>query len=241
MQTNPSTELRASDYGLKTINHPLFVLFFCLLSIVYSPSSVFAGEWLEGANGYARGQDQAKVSGKPLVLYVYTDWCPYCRKFEKHTLADAAVKKVLENFVLVRINPDNGSRENQISEQYGVEGYPSIYFTNPSSGQVSQEVTRSVRSAKDFARAAAEFHKVTAVKKKATVATAADSANASATQLEESTPQITPDHILHLKNGRKVEGKLVSQDGKGITLSMADLGEVYFSNSEFSKLEKISP
>lgn len=210
----------------------------CLGSPTSGLRSAWAGDWLEGANGYARGLDQSKVSGKPIILYFYTDWCPYCRKFEKHTLANESVKKTLDAFVLVRINPEKGSRENQIAEQYRVDGYPSIFFSNPSSGESTQEVTKAVRSADDFKRAASEFLKVTAAQaplREPAVLTVAAPAG--------KTPAMTvgaADHLLHLKNGRKAEGVLISQTAKGVTLAMDELGEVYFSNSEFSKLEKIA-
>ncbi len=196
----------------------------------------YAGDWLEGANGYARGLDQSAASGKPLVLYFYTDWCPYCRKFEKHTLADGGVKKVLDGFVLVRINPEDGSRENQIAQQYRVDGYPAVFFSNPATGQSTQEVTQAVRSADDFKKAAAEFLKVVVPKKQAA---AAQTPSVSTSQDKAVASALPADHILHLKNGRKVEGRLISQDAKGVKIEMDELGEVYFSILEISKLEEI--
>jgi thiol-disulfide isomerase/thioredoxin len=231
--------LKTKDRRLKTKDFFHAIYFFSLWSIICGlwSAPAFAGDWLEGANGYARGLDQSKTSGKPVILYFYTDWCPYCRKFEKHTLGNDSVKKILDAFVLVRINPEKGSRENQIAEQYRVDGYPSVFFSNPSSGEGTQEVTQAVRSADDFKRAASEFLKVTAVKNPPR-----DSAVLSAAVPMGKTPSMAvgaADHILHLKNGRKAEGVLVSENAKGVTLAMDELGEVYFSKSEYDQLEKI--
>ncbi len=169
-------------------------------------------------------------------MYFYTDWCPYCRKFEKHTLADGGVKKVLDGFVLVRINPEDGSRENQIAQQYRVDGYPAVFFSNPATGQSTQEVTQAVRSADDFKKAAAEFLKVVVPKKQAA---AAQTPSVSTSQDKAVASVLPVDHILHLKNGRMVEGRLISQDAKGVKIEMDELGEVYFSTLEVSKLEEI--
>ncbi len=234
MKINPSTELRASDYGLKTRGHRLFVLFFCLLSIVCSPSSVFATDWLENANGYARGMDQSKTSGRPLMLYFYTDWCPYCRKFEKNVLADASVKKALEGFVLVRIDPEKGSRENTIAADYRVDGYPTVLFLNSAKGGGAQDASGATRSAADFTRAAEHYLKKNGFSK------ASSSSPPPASAAAAKRPVVgPPDHTLYLKNGRKVEGVLVSQNSQGLKLAMEELGEVYFSKIEYDRLEKI--
>ncbi|HCM43075.1 MAG TPA: hypothetical protein DIS66_07180 [Candidatus Omnitrophica bacterium] len=231
--------MKTQDRRLKIKDFFHIIYFFSLLFMVCClwSAPAFAGDWLDGANGYARGLDQSKTSGKPLLLYFYTDWCPYCRKFEKHTLINDSVKKVLDGFVLVQINPEKGSRENQIAEQYRVNGYPSVFFSSPSTGESTQEVTQAVRSADDFKRAASEFLKVTAAKnppRDPAVLPAAVSAG-KAPSMEVG----AADYILHLKNGRKAEGVLVSQNAKGVTLAMDELGEVYFSKSEYDQLEKI--
>lgn len=216
-----------------------FIFFSLLLSLVVSRGSVVASadDWLEGANGYARGKEQSVSAQKPMMVYFYTDWCGYCRKFEKHTLANPDVQKALSVFVKVRINPEKGDRENQLSEQYQIDGFPSVYFENPASGQATQEMTRALRSAKDFINAANEFSKVSQaskIKKKPVVADKARSANKAS-----AFAAVEPEQIIHLKSGRKAEGKVISEDDKGITLATSDLGEIYFSRSEIQKIEKI--
>jgi len=196
----------------------------------------FASEnWLEGANGYARGLDQAKLSGKPLILYFYTDWCPYCRKFENNILADAAVKKNLESFIRVQVNPDDGSRENELARQYRVSGYPTVLFARASDLQGAEAAGRAIRAPADFIQATNRYlKKIPAAEVSQTV----DSPKSSG--LSEQVPEaVVADHVLHLKNGRKAEGTLVSESAKGLTLAMDGLGEVYFSKSEYTKLEKI--
>ncbi len=209
---------------------------FCLGSPVSGLRSAWADDWLDGANGYARGSEQAKLSGKPMMVYFYTDWCPYCRKFEKHTLSNPDVQKALSAFIKVRINPEKGTRENQLGDQYRIEGFPSVYFENPASGQATQEMTRALKSAKDFINAANEFSKVTHPAKLEKAA--APAAAVVPVQPASVLPAVTNEQTLYLKSGRTIDGKVVSEDSKGITFATSELGKVYFSRGEILKIEK---
>ncbi len=235
--------LASKDFFLKSTQKPFFY-FISLLSLVsclLSPPAFAGDDWLEGANGYARGAEQAKLAGKPIILYFYTEWCPYCRKFENNTLASAEVVKALSRFVRVRINPENGSRENKLAEQFGVQGYPSVYFENLASGQGAQKMSNILKSAKDFANDANQFaetvKKVPAAEKQAVTPLAVVSA---LPQDVSKLQAVTSTHKLYLKNGKTLEGNLVAEDTKGLMLATTDLGEVYFSQSEIQKIEKIN-
>ena len=219
-----------------------FAVFACALFCLAAPApglrSAWAEEWLEGANGYARGHDQSFSSGKPMMVYFYTDWCPYCKKFSQHTLADSGVQKALSKFVLVRINPEKGSRENTISKQYRVGGFPSVYFENVLNGQTTQEITQAVQSAKDFASAAEEFFKASVMVAKKPASTAPPAAVA-APVAPAALPRVIEEDRVYLKNGKTLNGKIASEDGKGLTFSTSEMGDIYFSNAEIQKTEKI--
>lgn len=55
-------------------------------------SDLFAG-WFDGADGYAQAFEKHTSSSKPLVVYFYTDWCPYCRRLENEILGVDQVKE----------------------------------------------------------------------------------------------------------------------------------------------------
>ncbi len=133
-----------------------FGMLVCFLGL--APAIAFASDdWLEGASGYDAGRNEAISSHKPMVVYFYTDWCPYCRRFSKQVLSSASVQKALSSFVKVRINPEKGEREIALARRYEIDGYPSVYFENPASGQSPEEVMNFARSAEDFAFAAIQF------------------------------------------------------------------------------------
>jgi thiol-disulfide isomerase/thioredoxin len=89
-------------------------------------TNVSAEGWLNGAAGYARAVELQKELNVPLVVYFYTDWCPYCRNLDNLYLPTAPVQDYLRGVVKVRINPEHGQAERALAKRYGVNGYPSF-------------------------------------------------------------------------------------------------------------------
>lgn len=109
----------------------LATVIFSLLTIVFftTESSTAAPEdrWLYGAAGYAKAVELQRELNVPLVVYFYTDWCPYCHALDNDYLPAAPVKQYLRGVVKVRINPEQGRAEREIANRYGVRGYPSFF------------------------------------------------------------------------------------------------------------------
>jgi thiol-disulfide isomerase/thioredoxin len=99
-----------------------------------------AAVWLQGAEGLYGALDsiKEKESAPPMVVYFYTDWCGYCRQFERELLGTGPVKKYFEDVLAVRINPEKGSRERQIADYYGVSGYPAFFVHSNRSKTLSR-------------------------------------------------------------------------------------------------------
>jgi thiol-disulfide isomerase/thioredoxin len=107
----------------------------CIFYIRTEPAHAAVDQpWLEGASGYARAlrlQQELKV---PLIVYFYTDWCPYCRDLDNEYFPHPAVEAYLRGVVKVRINPENGPAEREIGRRFDVTGYPRFYvIRSPSS------------------------------------------------------------------------------------------------------------
>lgn len=89
-----------------------------------------SASWYEGAWGYAEARREQQTSQSPLVVYFYTDWCSYCRSFNRDFLPSPEVQDFLSHTVKVRINPEEGAAEEAISKLFGVSGYPAIFVTD---------------------------------------------------------------------------------------------------------------
>lgn len=67
-----------------------------------------------------------KESGKPIALYFYTDWCPYCARLEHNVLSRPEVKEYLEKTLYVSVNPEHGKSENALFASFKGVGYPTF-------------------------------------------------------------------------------------------------------------------
>jgi thiol-disulfide isomerase/thioredoxin len=90
--------------------------------------------WLHNASGYKRAVELQRELKVPLIVYFYTDWCPYCHELDTEYLSSPPVAAYLRGVVKVRINPEDGPAERAIADKYDVTGYPRFYvFRNSSS------------------------------------------------------------------------------------------------------------
>lgn len=93
--------------------------------------------WL---NDYKRAQQEAKASNKFILLdFTGSDWCPWCKKFDKEILSQSQFKDYArENLVLMevdfpraRLQSAEVKKQNQeLAQQYQVEGFPTIVVLN---------------------------------------------------------------------------------------------------------------
>lgn len=109
-----------------------------------SQSATAMAAWDEGAGGYRQALEQQTLTDQPMVVYFYTDWCPYCRQLERELLSQTEVEGYLQGVIKVRINPEKGADESRIARSFGVRGYPSL-FAKGSGGGKFVRVERGIR------------------------------------------------------------------------------------------------
>ncbi len=92
----------------------------------YGTRGVF-DEWYLNAPGYTEAVALHQKTGQPVMVYFHTHWCGYCKKLERNLLSQKAVQQGLSGVIKVSINPEVSTREDAIGEQWGVQGYPTLY------------------------------------------------------------------------------------------------------------------
>jgi thioredoxin:protein disulfide reductase len=75
--------------------------------------------------------EEAKRTGKPLLLDFYADWCISCKEMEIKTFANPAVVKKMQDFILVQADVTSNSAAHQaLLKRYGLFGPPGILLFN---------------------------------------------------------------------------------------------------------------
>ncbi len=82
--------------------------------------------------------EAAKKSNKLVLVEFTADWCHFCRKMEKETLADPKVAKVVNScFVPVQMDAD---KYGELLQPLGIEGLPAMVVIDPQTGKSTQLV-----------------------------------------------------------------------------------------------------
>ena len=86
--------------------------------------------------------DEAKRTGKPVLLDFYADWCISCKEMEIKTFANPAVAKKMQEFILVQADVTGNTAAHQaLLKRYGLFGPPGILLFNPAGEeQINQRV-----------------------------------------------------------------------------------------------------
>ena len=83
--------------------------------------------WYEGPDGYEAADGLHRTQHDAIIVYFYTDWCPYCKKLDRDLLPAPEMREFLKSVIKVRINPENGERELALARKFDVHGFPSVF------------------------------------------------------------------------------------------------------------------
>jgi thiol-disulfide isomerase/thioredoxin len=79
------------------------------------------------AKDYKQAVEQARKSGKLIMVDFYTDWCGWCKVLDKETYTDPAVIKLADSsFVSLKLNAEKEGIAH--AQRYAVNGFPTILF-----------------------------------------------------------------------------------------------------------------
>ena len=105
-------------------------LLIAAVAMALSLASAHAGgDWNDkgiGWQAYEAGLAKAKQEKKPVMLVVFTEWCPHCTNYSK-LFHDQAVIDKTRQFVMVRVDKD---KQPEISKTHAPDGeyIPRTYF-----------------------------------------------------------------------------------------------------------------
>ena len=90
---------------------------------------------------YPAALKRARDEKKPMLVMMTATWCGPCKLLEKETLSDPWVRHFLSGFVVVKAYEDK-----DVEEKYGLNGYPTLVFTDPAASLPTRRSATSRRS-----------------------------------------------------------------------------------------------
>ncbi len=197
-------------------------------------------EWRSGASGHHEALDDQRKTGRPVALYFYTDWCPYCRRFEADLLASKEFAQYRKTITAVRINPEKGEAEETLATTYGVRGYPTFLILASGAGE-PQRMRTSQMTPAQFVRACEAAGKSSTPIASRTPQTARTPPTTSAPSAKtRPTPQ-GPAYVarrpvtLVLRNGKRIQGDLVMETPHSVRLRWG-YGDAVFERREIERI-----
>jgi thiol:disulfide interchange protein len=76
-------------------------------------------------NSWESALEASRVSGKPIMVDFYTDWCGFCKKLDADVFTDKTVIAESANFVSIKINAE---KHPDLAQRFRVEAFPTILW-----------------------------------------------------------------------------------------------------------------
>ncbi len=120
----------------------LIALTFLLVSaatgagILYSVNKRASIPW---KTDLAEARKLSESTGRPLLTYLYTDWCTFCKQMEESTLRDPLItSRMAPSYVWLKLNAETDPEGKRLHDQWGVSGYPTIVILDPKGLEVDR-------------------------------------------------------------------------------------------------------
>ncbi len=116
-------------------------------------------KWMAWNEGYTMATKKKKIA----MIDCYTEWCGWCKRMDRDTYSDASIqKKIYENFVPIKLNPElnqtytlegkqyNGKQLLDLLSNNQLSGYPTIIFIIPNGKTNTIELSVGYSNAEQF-------------------------------------------------------------------------------------------
>ena len=111
------------------------LLFLVALPALLRPAAAAAGP---AGLSWDAGLSEARATGRPVLVDVYTDWCGWCKRMDRDVYSRPEVQGYLSRkFVAVRLNAESGAAaryegrawtSRTLAARFGVSSYPTTMF-----------------------------------------------------------------------------------------------------------------
>ena len=112
---------------------------------------------IKGTAGLDKELAAAAMTGRPVMLDFYADWCVSCKEMERYTFTDPGVQKALAGAVLLKADVTaNDEADQALLKRFGIFGPPTIAFWGPDGTERAQFRVVGFMKAEEFAAVAGQ-------------------------------------------------------------------------------------
>jgi hypothetical protein len=137
------SKTRLTGINMKT------VILTLLTALTLSASDIEAfAQKMSYETDYNTALQKAKASKKHMMFVMVTNYCPWCRKFEKRTLVKDEVNSIVQkNYIPLILNREKGA----FPKKFFTKRIPVVMFIDPNSEEVVHE-SLGYKNVKDFVK-----------------------------------------------------------------------------------------
>jgi thiol:disulfide interchange protein len=105
----------------------LFFLGAVLLLLALLPLLRFGPNSIPWTVDASRAFSQARELNQPVLVFLYTDWCTYCRQMDQETFRDRElIRQMASEYVWLRLNAETDPEGIQMQRDFRVGGFPTL-------------------------------------------------------------------------------------------------------------------
>jgi thioredoxin-like negative regulator of GroEL len=119
------------------------VLVLAVVLTCFSGASL-AGTWVTDFN---KALAEAKQYSRPIFVDVYAEWCTWCHKLDKEVYSDPKFTEYMKNFVLAKIDSEDGGQGSNIAEKYNIDSLPTMIILS-SDGKLLNRISGFMTTSK---------------------------------------------------------------------------------------------
>ncbi|RYG68390.1 thioredoxin [bacterium] len=92
------------------------------------------------SSSYKSALAEAKRTGKPVFVDVFTTWCGPCKYLDEVTYKDPKFVAESRNWVMVKVDAEKNQENIALAKKFKVQGYPTMIFLKSNGKEADRAV-----------------------------------------------------------------------------------------------------
>jgi thiol:disulfide interchange protein len=117
----------------------LFALAFVLLLLALAPLFRAPQKPIAWRTSPERAFSEAAEEDLPVLVFLYTDWCTYCRQMDQTTFSDPeVVNRMSTDYVWLRLNAETDPYGVRMQQRFLISGFPTLLILDSSGREIDR-------------------------------------------------------------------------------------------------------